>query len=103
MSEPSNYSISKPTKTKEEYRKQYSSDDILVGEPEETLVIHGTDTEEYEELIRQSERQHCATIVRSFFLSPWFLNEDGKGYKDEERARVENEKIEKIALAVEKG
>lgn len=59
--------------------------------------------EEYEELIRQSERQHCAAIVRSFLITPWFLNENGKGYKDEERARVENEKIEKIALAVEKG
>jgi len=49
------------------------------------------------------ERQHCAAIVRSFLITPWFLNENGKGYRDEERARVENEKIEKIALAVERG
>ena len=59
--------------------------------------------DENENLIRESERQHCAAIVRSFFITPWFLGSDGKGYKDDERARVENEKLEKIALAVEKG
>ena len=81
-----NYSISKPTKI-----------------PKEKIPDISVDEKEYEELIRQSERQHCARIIRSFLITPWFLNENGKGYKDEERARVENEKIEKIALAVEKG
>ena len=83
--------------------RQEKQINIPSDKPEQTFIVHGIDETEYENLIRQSERQRCATIVRSFFLSPWFLNEDGKGYKDEERARVENEKIERIALAVEKG
>lgn len=83
--------------------RQEKQINIPSDKPEQTFIVHGIDENEYENLIRQSERQHCARIIRSFLITPWFLNENGKGYKDEERARIENERLEIIASAVEKG
>ena len=87
-----NYSVSKPTNALEQYKNEL---------PQETKDVF--DLTSIEKQIRKEERERCAKIVRAHFVTEYPLGPDNKGYYSKSRADAENEKIEKIALAVERG